>query len=246
MKNLICLLLTLLLFLSGTTLLNAQTFKSNQFVTKVGDAPEDQKPISGGPRQKAPEPPANIRDAIYDQFNIELNGFSPQELDWAWAKFWDVKHTKFFELAQGTRVYRTTGGSEVKGCTVYFDYYNTQELFNVILIHELGHIIQNCAGDRRSFVTKHNNIYLNGQNPLTGYGTPKTRGGSGVALSCFGYPAWGENYAELIAYYLNPTAKEQTVAGGGSSGCINNNTVPFADGKHQDYFDLAREILGEY
>lgn len=223
----------------------AQTFKSNSVITKVGDAPEDQKPKIGGSGVKHPAPPApaNLQQAIYDQFNIDLNDFSQQELNWAWEKFWDIQHTKFFELTKGTHVFRTAGSSETKGCSVYFAHYPIQELFNVILIHELGHVIQNCPRDAKSLATKHNNLYQNGKNTVTGYGLPKSFAPNGSALSCFGYPAWGENYAEMITYYLNPNAKEQTV---GNGTCVNNGTVPFADGKHQDYFDLAREILGEY
>lgn len=235
-------------FFSFSIPVDAQTFKSNRFVTKVGEAPEDQKPKIGRSGQNAPPPPANLKQAILDEFFLDLNGFSNQELLWAWEKLWDVSHTNFSEIVKGNRaktdVFRTQGSSEVKGCTVYFSFYQAQELFNVIFIHELGHIIQNCAGDSKALTTKHNNIYQNGSNPLTGYGTPVSYGEYGAALSCFGYPAWGENYAEMIAYYLNPTAREQTVSGGGR--CINNGIVPFETGRHQDFFDLAREILGEY
>lgn len=235
-----------------TTEILAQTFKSNQFVTKVGDAPEDKKPKIGGSGTKtpAPPPPANLRDAIYNQFEVEFNGFSQQELLWTWEKFWDIQHTKFFELTKGARINHLppcTGvgcpSSEAKGCTIYFATYPTQELYNVILIHELGHIIHNCAGDARALATKHNNIYKNGQNPVTGYGVAKSFAPNGSALSCFGYPAWGENYSEMIAYYLNPAAKEQAVRAGS---CVNNGVVPFENGRHQDFFNLAQEILGVY
>ncbi len=226
-----------------------QTIQSNQFVTKVGD-PQGPPPNTSSPgsgvKTSAPPSPANLRQAIIDKFGIELNGFSDQELNWAWEKFWDISHTNFFNLVKGRIVNRTSGPGEssgVSGCSIEFSYYTDQTLFNVVLIHELGHVIQNCTPDTKSLDSEHSKVYANGANPLTGYGNAKNFSPNGVALSCFGYTAAGENYAEMITYYLNPNVKEMTVRQGT---CDNNGVVPFSGLNHQDYFLLAKKILGTY
>lgn len=227
-----------------------QTIQSNQFVTKVGDPqgpPPNTSPLGSGTKTSAPPAPANLRQAIVDKFGVELNGFTDQELNWAWEKFWDISHTNFFNLVKGTKIGRTTGSSGVRECTVEFSYYTDKTLFNVVLLHELGHIMQNnCfATDAQSRYTEHNTVYGNGQNPVTGYGVAKSYAG-GVAQSCYDLPANGENYAEMIAYYLNPGVPEMTVANGGIRGCVNKGAVPFQNGSHSDYFNLAQKILGVY
>ncbi len=216
------------LFFSFGLSLYAQT-RSEKVTTRVGN-PTTQPPTQGG---EAPPPPQDIRQGIIDEFGITMNGFTQEQLQWAWEKYWDVSHTNFINLVRGTVVTAHSGMSEQTGCKTFLlrDELGITRgdatLFKVVLIHEFGHIIYWC-GDGERATTDHENAFVS-EGGMTGYG----------ASGCYGTPPITEDYAEMITYYLNRNVLEQT-------GCELRGVVPFADGKYPKHFETARKILGDY
>lgn len=201
---------------------------SKTVVTKVGNAPE--LPGSGGP---APEPPSDIRQGIIDTFDITLNGFTQEKLLMAWNKFHDISHTKFFNLVGDVTIDVWDQTSEQQGCgaiKLRRGLVNdaNQTLFNIILIHELGHVIYWCNDPSVNYMYEHENSFVTDK-PLTYYS----------AVSCYGTSRITEDYAETIAYYLNPGVVDQTA-------CGSYNVVPYGNGRAPAHFDVAKKILGEY
>lgn len=206
----------------------AQKAESNEVLTKVGN-PIITSPPGGGTRPKAPPITGDARAAIIQKFGITMNGFNEQNLQWAWEKFWDVSNTRFIELAKGTIVTQTSGIPEQTGCkSLLINNSATQQRLNVILLHELGHVIYWCNPDSISGNTEQANIFAK-EGGITGYGSS----------ACFGTPPVNEDYAEMITYYLNPGVVEMVE-------CNNRRQIPFADGKYPLHYDLARKILGVY
>lgn len=243
-RMLLSMLITLLIFGTQGSFVYAQTFKSNEFVTRVGDPqgppPNITQPGRNG--QKPPNTPDNLEQALLDTFGLRMVGFNRIQLNAAWEKMWDVNQTNFIKLVHGKEkvvmVQAVNSGSEQVNCgQINLRRYDDPEYLKVILIHELGHIIYWCNEDTVNKRSEHSNIYLS-EGAVTGYALPT--GGT----TCTGQPGATENYPEMIAYYLNSGITERTVIG--MTKCITRNQVPYADGKFSRHFNLVKTILGEY
>lgn len=216
-------------------LVSAQTTYSPCAVTKIGSPtalPILPPGCQTGIRPKPPAYPSDLRQAMIDKFQVTLNGFGQDQLKWAWEKFWDVSNTKFPALVKGTTLTAVEPGlSEQTGCrTVNMGAYTTEELFKVIIIHELGHVIRNCNQDIDSLKSAHLDA-LSHEGGVTAY----------ADTACLpGTDRESEDYAEMIAYFLNPDVVEQTVRS------CNRGVVPFANNKYPKHFALAKQILGNY
>lgn len=204
---------------------------SNEVITRVGN-PIIATPSGTRVSLDRPQPPiiaGDPRQAIIDTFGITMNGFGQQHLLWAWYKFWDVSNTQFITLVRGTTITLIAGLSEQLGCkSVLFKPPATQEAFNVVLIHELGHIAYWCNPDAQSGKTQHENVFAQ-EGGMTGY----------AQYACFGTPPVNEDYAEMLTYYVNPGIKEVI-------DCHIRDQVPFGDDRYPLHFNLANSILGAY
>lgn len=231
MKKFTLLSFFLFLMLSQVVSVYAQqSVKSNPVNTKVG-APAGPPPGGGGTRPTPPPAPSSLRQAIIDQFGVTMNGFSEIQLGWAWEKLWDVSKTNFPALVKGSVVTAGAGtSSEQTGCknVIVGSAFNSPELFKIIFTHELGHVIYWCTGEQ-AHRSGHASAFAS-EGGVTGYGNS----------GCLGTPAVTEDYAEMIAYYLNRDATEQTAR------CSNRGQVPFSDGKYPVHFTTAQSVLGVY
>lgn len=150
-----------------------------------------------------PNYPADLRQAIIDKFGIYMNNFSQQHLKWAWEKYWDVSGSRFNELVKGSIVTSQGAGgySSQVGCpgseSVRLGEYATESFFKFILIHELGHVVRNCNSRERIQYTAHLNA-LAAEGAVSYYGAN--------ASYCTGSDNPSEDYADMIAYYLTPSA----------------------------------------
>lgn len=221
MKQLLLFITTLFFLFVVTTTVVAQS--SVEKSTRVGNPPIP------SPGQKVPAPPANpatLQADIEKQFGIRMEGYSQKHMQWAWEKLWDVSHTNFIKLInpQPGSIRMIPGPSQQHGPKyITLEAWNDEELFKIVLIHELSHCIYWYNKDADSRQTEHNNLFgtIGG---VTGYGaTNKT-----------------ENYPEMITYYLNPGIIERT------SKNYNKPIVPYANGRNSQYFELAKKILGDY
>lgn len=191
--------------------------------------------------------PADLRSAIQQTFGITINGMNNTELKWAWEKLWDVSNTKFIPLVRNGHVtiFSTPGGTAYThcdhgSCDVHLHEFNNSNSFDVIFTHELGHVISFMNPDsdsHRSEIPKA--IIFDAIYPpsLAGWMTYYSE------LACLYHPPTlgaklGEDYAETIAYYLNPKSDMLTACGGGPN--------PYANGNHPQHFLLAQKILGLY
>lgn len=181
---------------------------------------------------KGTPPPVNqqqLREEIIKKFGIAMDGFNTEQLQWAWEKLWDISSTEFINLANGAIITKTTSISEQLGCkAVRLRPPSTKEAFNVVLLHELGHIVYWCNQDPISKRSEHARIF-NLEGGITGY----------AQHACFGTPPVNEDYAESHAYYLNPNTPEVIE-------CNRRNQIPFANGKYPMHFNLVKSILGNY
>jgi hypothetical protein len=219
--------------------------QSNAVCVKVGNPSEDQKPAAcsakvpggGGPRPEAPPAEGDIRGAILEQFGVSMNGYDRQRLQWTWEKLWEVSNTNFVELVRGSVVQVTsTSNSHQVGCpgaavAVYLGPFNDEYTFKQAFAHELGHVIANCSTKR----TAHWQEYLNAH---------RTEGGVSHygrnAESCTGSDSISEDFAEMIAFYLNPGVATTIVA------C---NRTPEQVNMAADFpmhFEVAKAILGVF
>lgn len=152
---------------SGTT--QKRTTTSNVSCVKVGN-PEAEKPAvcnqassttiganvsPAGPRPQAPTPEGDLQIAIQQQFGISMIGYDQQHLQWAWEKFWEVSSTNFNDLVKGAVIQVTDVSSTRQvacppAVSVLVGQFPEETAFKHILIHELGHVIRNCAGRERA------------------------------------------------------------------------------------------------
>lgn len=195
-----------------------------------------------GPEPSCNEAPpsGDLRQALIDRFGITMNGFDQTRLRYAWEKFCQLSSTKFNSLVRGSVINTTSpADSQQVGCpgspvAVYLGAYQQEELFKVILTHELGHVIRNCSSRAASAWDQHLNA-LRAEGGLTGYSRQ---------LCTYSNPgAWqreSEDFAEMIAYYLNPNANEQTTAR------CSSGPNPYTGGKNPLHFETARQILGDF
>lgn len=176
----------------------------------------------GSPRgQKPPNYPSDLAGAIKDQFGITIVGFENDSdfMKWIWEKLWDIKGTKFSSLIKGAIVKRDNDGiSQQVGCPGKKNIYGGDEsvrlnaypygeaFFKYIFTHELGHVIHNCSARE---VIRWGDMITQAQaeGAVSFYGAN--------AASCTDSDNNAENYADAVAYYLNPEAGIATASCGG-------------------------------
>ncbi|HRN95869.1 MAG TPA: hypothetical protein PLD54_00300 [Candidatus Levybacteria bacterium] len=225
----IALVIGIFLSFGLTHIANAQLrTDSDPITTRVGNPPTSSDPISGN----IPPIEGDPFQAVQNTFGVSISKSFPEIYAiWAWELLWRVSNTSFDERVRNTQISRNDEGSSMKGCEprkieMKGTYGNNRQLFDVVFTHEMGHIIRSCSDP--NFADEHNIARREGQ--LTSYSQ---------TLCLWDTPTpWNyesENYAEMIAYYLNPTAPAQTACTPGPN--------PFDNGAHPLQKDVARQIL---
>ena len=164
-------------------------------------------------------------------------GFDEQHLQWAWEKFWEVSNTNFDSLIKGA-VIQTTSVSNTQqvGCppatTALIGQFPEETAFKHILTHELGHAIRNCAGRERA----QESAYMNAH---------KIEGGVSYygrnAPACTGSDNASEDYAEMIAFYLNPGIPVKSYLK-----CYPQSQSRYTEQDFPLHYQVARDVLGGY
>lgn len=184
-----------------------KVLKSNVACVKVGDAREEDKSAScnqptpgSGSHPQAPAPQGDLQIEVQRQFGISMIGFDQQHLQWAWEKFWEVSGTNFNSLVRGAVIEVTDISSTSQiGCppsrSVLVGQFPEETAFKHILTHELGHVIRNCAGRQVAQETAFLNAYSK-EGGVSYY--------ANNAFTCTKSDNPSEDYAEMIAFYLNP------------------------------------------
>lgn len=200
-------------------------------------------------------PPMNqIQAQIEANFGITLTGFDPtiavdqHMLKWMWDKLFEtMPNTRFTELIRGKveiQSIGSTGLSQTKGvranfCRVEIRDYNAPGYFKFILTHELGHAIKFCNPTE---VNKENEYFQAwAQEVKTSGEVFEPKKDFPAAVSFYGrhaarclpefysanpeHGSKNEGYADVIAYYLNPTS--------GHSACTFGGAPP---NEHNPYF----------
>lgn len=219
------LILLLTIFLTPLVYAQLQT-DSNTVRTRVGDPKE--APIL----TNIPSPPQDIRQGILETFGVTMNGFDQDHLRWTWERLWEISQTKFTELIRGSRVEATTGLSTQVGCfggsvSLYLGQYQPREFFKFIILHEFAHIIQACHPRSVSFQIEQQNAFS--QEGAVSYYAAN-------ASSCSGSNSYNEDYADMLAYYLDVAAGLSS----GPKGCgASNPPNPYING-----FGTHKEVAG--
>lgn len=229
----------------ATNIVQGQTtypeVQSLPFFTTVGDYAES-----------APSDPGT---AILDQFAISMVDFDKQQLTWAWQALNQVLKTNLKSLVSGTvikKVVDAHGYSAQVGCNNHGQGYSSPEgvgirlhphaeeaKFKLTILHELGHIIYNCNGTKSVEWNKAFEAVIAAEGGITRYGdNPACI--VGFSDSEFAGRRRSEDFAEMIAYYLLPTASERTIEGA----CQPTGGPPFANGAYPIHFEFAKSILG--
>lgn len=227
-----------------------------------GGSNQSSQPDQSLPAQQAtnhptpPDYPSDLQQAIYDTFGVQANGLYSYEYRWLWEKLWDVSNTHFTALIKPAHItivdgyrYATTGCSGTVGnkhCTITLHHWNTdgQEGFDVVVTHEFSHAIDSANPNSLTHASE-----LAGAVVLDALDSKSEAQVPGGWLTWYGYLACfyhpptlgiqlGEDYAETIAYYLNPTAIMRTACRFGPP--------PYSKGAHPNHYRLAQEILGIY
>lgn len=199
-------------------------------------------PPSGGTHPTAPGVDQSIlKSSLISQFGVTMNGFDNDHLKWAWEKLWDISNTNFIKFARGSVIVAEYGSQQVgcpgSGVTVYLEQF-PEALFKYALIHELGHVIRNCNQSPINFYTDHLNAF-NKEKGVTYY--------ANNAPSCTGSDNESEDYAEMVARYLNPNTAIQMIKSKPDKSC-NPPASESIDMKNRFplHYNTARSVLGDY
>lgn len=195
-------------------------------------------PPAPPPGPPKPPPAADkLRDSLISEFDLTMNGFGEQWLRWTWEKLTAVSGTRFVNFIRGSTVQAVAqGDSEQVGCpgsgtTVKLGAYPDEELFKLVFIHEFGHVIRNCPNSQSNYYAEHDNAYTK-EGGVSYYARN--------AAACTGSDNKSEDYADMIAYYLNPNTTRQTAR------CSPENKNPNLKINFPLHYNTARSILGDY
>jgi hypothetical protein len=168
-----------------------------------------------------------------------MDGFDEEHLRLAWEKLSEVSGTNFIDLVRGSNIVAISNNmSQQVGCfsgiSIYLHPYTPGDYFKFILTHELGHVIRNCQTKEKSQYWSHVDAF-NNEGAVSYYGAH--------ASMCTGSDNLSEDYADMIAYYLNPKAGLATAACSPDKSPINPffGTTPPQKPLH---FDVAKQVLG--
>lgn len=215
-------------------------------------------PFAPGTVPPAPKGYAPLQAAISSTFGISMaDGFSINYLNWTWQILWETKNTSFLSLllqgSGGSPVSINVapslpgGGQDINrqlNCSTIQIRSVSQStggaypepLFKIVLIHELSHIIEQCVPDSLSKKSSLAQILNNNREAyLTNYSKNNCAGGTN---------ALNEDYAEMLAYYLNPEIKEQSLGIGAACEPTDPNKNPYDNSAKPLHKNLASEILG--
>ena len=205
---------------------------SNCVITKVGN-PTGVAPVC---------PTGNLRQIIINEYHVTMNGFDESHLLWAKEAFQAASGTNFPSLIAGAIIEARCSdcGSQRVGCqeddvSIYLGQYDTSAAyFKFILTHELGHFIHACLPRSVSGYTQHlNAILLDG--PISYY--------AGHAAQCTLSDNNSEDYADMIAYYLNSESGHVS----GPLSCESDRNPPNPlfqlSPPKQEHLNVAQQIL---
>ena len=196
--------------------------------------------------------PNAVASKIQKEFNITMQGFEYEHLQWAYEKFADVKKRskKFFTLTSGAVIQMRNheqGYSYQASCRnhkpvsdqvgIYLHPHADKEKFQLTLIHELGHLIQICNDDIQAQYTNHIKA-LEQEGGITAYArNPGCASGTNNERSLR-----NEDYAEMITYYLSPNAKERDIVN-----CPPDNTIPYQNlaSKYPRHLEVVKKVLDD-
>ena len=220
---LLTILFLLLIASQKYNLANAQN-ATGCWVTQVGkpgeeiEKPECSTSSSGGLNpdgscQQPPNYPAELKQAIFSEFKITMNGFDADHLEWSWELFWCLKGTNFHNFVNYTEVnvVANVGDSrmscpqgEAGNCFINIGQMpGRSTAFKFLLTHEFGHVI-NYNNPRETIRwTEHQNAFAE-EKGISYYAQN--------AAACTGSENSAEDYADTIAYFLHPKAGETTPA----------------------------------
>lgn len=216
----------------------AGNVNSNRVIVKIGNAPESERPKTGG--EPAPPPSlATLKQDIQSKFGITLNGYGNQYLVWAWERFHEVNGTNFFDLTKGTIIEVGEGQmSKQIDCPsnpnlydVLLSPYNNERTFKAILIHELGHVIRNCNNRQTIQYLEHEQAYAKE------YGVSYY---ANNAYDCTKSDNLSEDYADMVVYYLDPITTHQSAA------CATVEKSPNLQQNFPLHYNVANTVLGDY
>ena len=210
---------------------------SSTWRTKVGNPPTN----SAEPGEIPPFP-SDIRSGLISQFGITISGFDQQHQQWLWELVWENSNTKFPQLLSGLVVQASSGGiSYQAGCRspgVYLGQYNGAAFFKFIATHEFAHFIQSCKPKSETGINE-------AINAMATEGAVSWYGGNGNP-TCFSDTSnYKENHADIIAYFLHPSAGLSS----GPRNCVPSNLQnppnPFFSGmtNFPIQLNIARSIL---
>lgn len=179
-----------------------------------------------------PSNPATLYQDIKNKFGVSMEGFDQKHLQWAWEKFWEISNTRFINLIKGAIIYADNSSFQSSCKVVFLQQFKEEELFKIVLTHELGHIVRWCSPNETSRIGDLAGI-ISFESYVTYY--------SANAPGCTGSDNFNEDYAEMIAYYLNPESNSQTAA------CVKNNVGiepnPYLNNKHPLHYNMSNKIL---
>lgn len=204
----------------------------NCVITKVGN-PLGTPPVC---------PTGDLKQAIIEEFGVSMNGFDETHLQWTKDAFEAASNTNFINLIRGATIEARCSdcGSQRVGCqdddvSIYLGQYDSSaEYFKFILIHELGHFVHACQPRSVNGYTNHlNAIYIDG--PISYY--------AGHATQCALSDNNSEDYADMIAYYLNPLSGHVS----GPVDCESDRNPPNPlfqlNPPKQEHLNVAEQIL---
>lgn len=159
-------------------------------------------------------------EALKSEFGVIMNGFSEEEMRWAWELLWSVSDTNFPYLIEGIIYTKdgTEGGfSKQVQCgwngepDVKFASYSNEVQFKNLLVHEAGHYIH-C----RDWVETEGNLLEEMDQIMEAEG----------AVSAYGEGDTNENFADMIMYTLAPADGFVSVGEGNPENPIYNGSKP--------------------
>lgn len=235
---------------------NSGEIKSKGVVVKVGDASEAERP-SIGTLVKAPPPNlATIREDIKNKFGITTSDtntalsyprkllWEDKHLTWIWEELWEVSNTNLFSLVQGTTL--ENNNNEGSSMTwpdkrlVRINPEDNEDHFKYLLLHELGHIVGGNSPYKTYWNTDFDRAY-------------KSEGGishyARTADTCAPIRNVStetrrkdEDFAEMIAYYLNSNQKSYYKLCPGDTDSI----IPDLKSRYPLHYQVAAKILGGF
>ncbi len=211
------------------------------------------EPVTPAFHPLAPPCPTDIQKAIQEKFHLVVYDSDPKKTQscWLWKKLWDISNTKFNALLPTNYpiyIGKDRDGNNIGVSVTSNDGYTNlrnqdNELnFDIIAFHELSHAIDKNNPTSKSHRSDLNSIW-DKEGGITEYGN------IGSSPPCGGDAyskdnATGEDYAEMLTYYLNPKGTESTDCP--PSLRLHPGENPYDHNRYPLHKQLAKTILGAY